>query len=348
MSALKVRLWIPAGVLADGIEMSYLGLARKLRKILIVFFVSVLIVCCMAKPANAAINCSISMTNLAFGVADVLPGAAIDITATATITCSGANNNATYRFCTDIRSGADASGTQRNMASGANLLRFDLYKDAARTQAWGNYTNNFLGGGSQNDFTSNGSGNISGTITLYGRIPGSQQTARPASYSESMPGAASNDLQYGSLASAGNCPTGSRTRQYSFTVTATVPTTCNVSAQTLSFGSVGLLNNAVDASSTLTTTCTSTTPYNIGLNAGTGTGATVANRKMTNGAATINYSLYTTAARTTVWGNTVGTDTIAGTGSGLGQNYTVFGRVFVQTTPTPQTYNDTIIATVTY
>ena len=88
--------------------------------------------------------------------------------------------------------------------------------------------------------------------------------------------------------------------------------------------------------------------YNVGLNAGTGTGATVAVRKMTSGANTITYSLYKDAARTTVWGNTFNTDTVAATGTGVAQTYDVYGRVPPQTTPQPGTYTDTIIVTLTY
>jgi len=47
-------------------------------------------------------------------------------------------------------------------------------------------------------------------------------------------------------------------------------------------------------------------------------------------------------------GNTVGTNTVSGTGSGAAQNFTVFGRVPSQTTPPPATYSDTIVTTVTY
>ncbi len=314
----------------------------------LIFFLTFVIACCWITPARAAISCTMSMTNIAFGSVDVLSGATVDVTGTATITCSGASSNTTYRFCTDIRSGADVSGTQRRMASGTNRLNFDLYKDAARTQPWGNYTNNFLGGGSQNDFTSNGSGNISATITVYARLAGSQQTAIPGSYSETMNNGSSNDLQYGLTPASGSCPVGGSTRQYSFTVTATVVTSCSVSATTHNFGSTVSLGSNVDTTGTLTATCTSTSPYNIGLNAGTGAGATVTTRKMTSGGTTINYSLYSNSARTTVWGNTVGTNTVSGTGSGVGQNYTVYGRVPSQTTPAPATYSDTIVATVTY
>jgi spore coat protein U-like protein len=39
---------------------------------------------------------------------------------------------------------------------------------------------------------------------------------------------------------------------------------------------------------------------------------------------------------------------VSGTGTGLTQTLTVYGRVAPQTTPKPGTYSDTIIATVTY
>ena len=134
-----------------------------------------------------------------------------------------------------------------------------------------------------------------------------------------------------------------------FTVQMIITASCTiVSASTLNFGSQGVLTANVDQTSTLQVQCTNTTPYNIGLNAGTGSGATVTTRKMTSGGATVNYSLYTDSGHTTVWGNTVGTDTVSATGNGASQSYTVFGRVPAQTTPAPATYTDTITVTVTY
>lgn len=134
-----------------------------------------------------------------------------------------------------------------------------------------------------------------------------------------------------------------------FTVQMTVTSSCVInSTSTLDFGTTGMLTANVDSTSTLAVQCTNTTPYSIGLDAGLGTGATVAVRKLTNGTKLINYSLYTSSARTTVWGNTVGTDTVAGTGNGASQSYTVYGRVPAQTTPAPAAYTDTITVTVTY
>jgi spore coat protein U-like protein len=134
-----------------------------------------------------------------------------------------------------------------------------------------------------------------------------------------------------------------------FTVQMTVTSSCVInSASTLNFGSQGVLTANVDQTSTLQVQCTNTTPYNIGLDAGTGTGATVAARKMSSGGATVTYSLYSDSGRTTVWGNTVGTNTVAAVGNGASQSYTVYGRVPPQTTPAAATYTDTITVTVTY
>jgi spore coat protein U-like protein len=135
----------------------------------------------------------------------------------------------------------------------------------------------------------------------------------------------------------------------SFQVQLTIQAQCLInSASTLNFGTQGVLSANVDQTSTIQVQCTNSTPYNIGLDAGTGTGATVTTRKLTGGGATINYTLYSDSARTSVWGNTVGTNTVASTGTGASQSFTVYGRIPAQTTPAPTTYTDTITVTVTY
>jgi len=135
----------------------------------------------------------------------------------------------------------------------------------------------------------------------------------------------------------------------SFQVQLTIQAQCLInSASTLNFGTQGVLSANVDQTSAIQVQCTSTTPYNIGLDAGTGAGATVTTRKLTGGGATINYSLYSDSARTSVWGNTIGTNTVASTGTGAAQSFTVYGRIPSQTTPAPATYTDTITVTVTY
>jgi spore coat protein U-like protein len=133
----------------------------------------------------------------------------------------------------------------------------------------------------------------------------------------------------------------------SFTVTAVVQAHCTISASTLAFGTyAGLL---INASSVLTVTCTNTTAFNIGLNAGTSTGATVTTRKMTGPAsATLSYKLFRDSARTQNWGNTVGTDTLLSQGNGTARQYSVYGQIPAGQYVAPGAYADTIIATVTY
>lgn len=116
-----------------------------------------------------------------------------------------------------------------------------------------------------------------------------------------------------------------------FNVTLTIDADCTISANPLNFGTSGVLDTNVDAETTLDVTCTDTTPYNIGLNAGNVTGSTVGNRLMVgttaSDGATVAYQLYQDPARATIWGNTQGTDTLGGVGAGTTQSIPVYGRV---------------------
>jgi spore coat protein U-like protein len=132
-------------------------------------------------------------------------------------------------------------------------------------------------------------------------------------------------------------------------VTLTIVAGCEVASSPVAFVTASVLSTAVDVTGSVTVTCTNTTPYTVSLDAGGGAGATVAARRMTGPAsATVTYSLYRDAARTQLWGETIGTDTAAGTGNGSGQALTVYGRVPTQTTPAPGSYTDSVNVTVTY
>ncbi|WP_348270058.1 spore coat U domain-containing protein [Edaphobacter paludis] len=132
-----------------------------------------------------------------------------------------------------------------------------------------------------------------------------------------------------------------------FGVTATVQATCLVSATPLAFGTyTGAVANST---SSVSVTCTNTTPYNVGLSAGLATGATVTTRQMTGPAsALLNYALFSDSARTLNWGQTIATDTVAGTGNGSAQAITVYGQAAAGQYVAPGDYSDTITATITY
>ncbi len=136
-----------------------------------------------------------------------------------------------------------------------------------------------------------------------------------------------------------------------FNVTLTLQANCAITANPLAFGTNGVLGTAINQQTTLSVTCTNTTPYNVGLDGGNVTGSSVTSRLMAgtatgNTTTTIGFQLYQDSGRTTIWGNTQGTNTVAGTGSGSAQTLTVYGQVPAQATPKPDTYQTTVTATV--
>lgn len=133
----------------------------------------------------------------------------------------------------------------------------------------------------------------------------------------------------------------------SMAVSATVLASCIVAATPMAFGNYS--STQLDSTASVVVTCSNGTSYNVGLDAGTGTGASVSTRKMTGtSGASLNYALYKDASRSTVWGTTVGTDTLAGTGTGLAQTLNVYGRISASQYPGAGAYADTVVVTVTY
>jgi spore coat protein U-like protein len=132
-----------------------------------------------------------------------------------------------------------------------------------------------------------------------------------------------------------------------FTVTANVVTTCNVTANNLNFGNYsGVL---VTGTTTLGATCSTGTPYTLGLDQGTAPGATVTTRAMSGpGTEHLNFGLFQDAGHSINWGNTPGTDTQSGTGNGTSQSFTVFGQIPASQFIQPGTYSDTITVTLTF
>lgn len=134
-----------------------------------------------------------------------------------------------------------------------------------------------------------------------------------------------------------------------FPVTATVIKACVVSATQLAFGNYDPTAAApTDATSTLSVLCTVGTSYTVGLTQGTASGATVTTRKMSNGTNLLNYALYQETGRTTNWGNTAGTDTVAATAPVGTNTITVYGRIAAGQNVPIGSYSDTITVNVVY
>jgi spore coat protein U-like protein len=94
--------------------------------------------------------------------------------------------------------------------------------------------------------------------------------------------------------------------------------------------------------------CTSGASYTVALDGGT-TGATnPTQRKMSQATEQVTYGLYQNSSRTLPWGDSSGGFAATGSGSGLSQNLTVYGRVPAQNTPSAGTYTDTVVVTLSY
>ncbi|MGC6388844.1 spore coat U domain-containing protein [Ewingella sp. S1.OA.A_B6] len=141
------------------------------------------------------------------------------------------------------------------------------------------------------------------------------------------------------------------TQNSNVAVTAAVESACTISTTPLTFPAF-TGSTAVATTATLSVTCTNAAPYVLALSAGTGASATTAKRLLTSATtkSTLNYGLYSDLAHTTAWGNTTGTDTVAGTGDGAAQNVTVYGQIAANqlNAQVATDYTDTVAVTVTY
>ncbi len=132
-------------------------------------------------------------------------------------------------------------------------------------------------------------------------------------------------------------------------VSALVIKTCLVAATPMLFGSYTSSNGTpTTTTATITVTCTYGTTYQVGLDAGTSSGATTSNRSMTYLTHLLGYGIYLDSAHTNNWGNNQGVDTSAGTGNGLVQSITAYGQMAAGQYVVPGAYADTITVSTYY
>ena len=119
------------------------------------------------------------------------------------------------------------------------------------------------------------------------------------------------------------------TKTTTFIVQAQITADCTIGATLLDFGDLGLLTAAKEAQTSIIATCTNTTPYTLSLDKGSAPASQVTDRllKHATTAATLHYQLYRDDSRTQIWGDTVSTNTVSGTGTGGPVTHIVYGRV---------------------
>jgi spore coat protein U-like protein len=235
------------------------------------------------------------------------------------------------------------------MTSGGSTLNYQLYQDPARSVVWGSYNWALPGTPPQVDLPLALDGTGSANLTIYARVFGGQSTVPPGTYGTSF-SASDTDFVYGTTLGILPCPNVVALPQHvhpTFNGSASVLGNCLVSATDIGFGSQGLLSANIDKTGLVSVTCTSGTAFNVGLDDGHAN-AGPTGRAMSLGSNAVSYGLYRDGARSQIWGGTIPTNTLGGTGNGAAQNLTVYARVPPQVTPRAGTYSDVIVVTVTY
>jgi spore coat protein U-like protein len=316
--------------------------------------------CAAGNQAEAAVTCSANATNMSFGTVSGLNPAA---TTTGTVSWSCYNDSATSRayvtLCLNIGNGTGGvSGTTRLMtgSSAPPALRYQLYRNAANTTVWGSE----LGGANtvpyQRKFRINPRRTVTLSRTVYGKIASGQTTVAPGNYSSLFSAINSaisfqyNDASFTYPATCGGVDSGI---YFPFTVSATISKDCTVTAgPTIDLGSVSADQTNISASNAMTVSCTRTTPYFIGLAPSNGntTGAGLMSGTVGN-TDQVPYQLYSNSGLSAIWGNTATESSVgngvAGTGTGLAQNHTVWVKVN-SADYTADTYQDTVTIWVNY
>ncbi len=124
--------------------------------------------------ASVAASCTVSVSNMDFGVIDAAVVAPVDQTAAISVSCTNASS---YNVGLDMGGQPEGFGPSgRRMTNGVSVLAYGLYHDAAASAAWGLEADNVAAG--------IGTGGNQ-TLTVFGRIfP--DQVAVVGRYSDSV------------------------------------------------------------------------------------------------------------------------------------------------------------------
>ena len=126
--------------------------------------------------AQLAPSCTISVTSVAFGSYNVFTTTPEDSTGTITYRC----NSAAANISIALSDGSSSTSSPRTMRKGTEVLNYNLYQNAARTNIWGDGT-----GGTLIYTQGNPPNNQNVSVTVYGRIP-AQQDVSAGNYTDTV------------------------------------------------------------------------------------------------------------------------------------------------------------------
>jgi spore coat protein U-like protein len=121
-------------------------------------------------------SCTISVTSVSFGSYNVFTTSADDSTGTITYRC----NSTAANISIALSDGSSSTFSPRTLRKGSEVLQYNLYRNAARTNIWGDGT-----GGTSVYTRANPPNNSNVNLTIYGRIP-AQQDVSAGNYSDTV------------------------------------------------------------------------------------------------------------------------------------------------------------------
>ena len=313
--------------------------------------VVILLAAALAWPGRAFCqSCSASMGTLNLGTVSAVSQNNTDISGNLAISCTGFATPYVL-VCANLGLPAGGGGWASRVLPGpsGSSLAYAMYKDSARTQPWTSVWDSISNSNAVSIQLNSGAGAVN--LPFYARVPGNQPTLLAGNYSSTF---TVNDATIGYVnyqTSPPACSTSMYAAGFPFTVQATVAADCLITATNANFGSLGLITSTVAALGTITTTCTSGTTYAVSINAGQGTGATVASRLLTRTGSTdtLRYNIYLDGTYKQIWGDgSNGTYTRPITGNGAAQPATYYAVLAPQAGVKPGVYIDQLIATVTF
>ncbi len=256
-------------------------------------------------------------------------------TATFSLDCNG---NATYDMT--ISTGSSGTYANRTMLNGlGDVLNYNIYTDAARTIVWDETT------GKREYITTSGQNTL--TDSLFLTIPGTTQDV-----------AYSGPLYQDTVTVTLKPVSGGSTKNCTFTIQTSVIGECLAPGATLNFGTYDPVTanataaSPLDATTSLMYTCTKNVPATIQLDQGLYPSG---GRRLSGPASNfLSYELYTSSARTVIWGTTIGTNTVTMTSTsknvplGGAGGLPVYGRIPGGQDVVAGSYSDSVTATVNY
>jgi spore coat protein U-like protein len=113
-------------------------------------------------------SCTISTVSVNFGNYNVFNATALDSTGRVTYRC----NSTAFNITIHLSKGASSTFNPRTMTKGAEVLGYNLYRNSARTNIWGDGTS-----GTAFYTRADPPNNSNVNVTVYGRVPAGQDVS---------------------------------------------------------------------------------------------------------------------------------------------------------------------------